>query len=230
MKIMKRLVLFVEGDADVDAVPILVRKILTDLDLWDSVILEKAPFRIGSSYSISGKHKAKWVNHLKSAMKRRDVGGVLVILDGDADDWEGQKPFCASIAARTLVERAKETGAGTTYSLGLVFACLEYESWLLAVVESLAGKRLSDGRSGVLAGTQRYEGDLESAPRGAKEKFNDLLGRVYKETLDQAELTKLVDLAEIRERGMRSFTRLETAIKQLAGACKSGSHLATPPS
>ena len=226
---MRRLVLFVEGDGDVEAVPILVKRLLTEFALWDSVQLDKAAFRIGGVENVSGKNQERWGRRLNAALKRHDVGGILVILDGDARRWEG-KPFCAAEAARELTDRARETGAGSVYSLGVVFACREFESWLLAGIESLAGQRLSDGRPGVRAGATAPKGDLEKVPRGAKEAIGKLMPSGYKETLDQAELTSLVDIGQIRQRGLRSFSRLEVAIQQLAQACKTGVHIATPPS
>lgn len=226
---MKRLVMFVEGEGDLEAVPILVKRLLRELGLRDSLLPDEHPFRIGGVERISGKqqHQRRWVNHLKAALKRPNVGGVLVVLDGDARAWEG-KPFCAAHAARTLVSRAKESGAGITYSLGFVFACCEYETWLLAGLESLAGRRLPDGRSGVHASAPPLEGDLERSPRGAKESLGERMPTGYKPSLDQAELTKLVDIEQVRSRGLRSFARLENAIKQLAEACKTGVHVATP--
>jgi hypothetical protein len=46
----------------------------------------------------------------------------------------------------------------------------------------------------------------------------------------RAELNKLVDLEFVRHRGLRSFARLELAVRQLADACRTGKHVATPPS
>jgi hypothetical protein len=228
---MKRLVLFVEGDGDIRAVPLIVKRLLSQYVLWDSVQLDENPFRIGGVERISGKqeHQKNWLRHLRSALKRHEVGGVLVVLDGDAKFWEGG-PFCAAKAAQALVERAKETGAGKTYSLGIAFACREFETWFLAGIKSLAGKRLSDGRPGVQLDPPEWAGDLEKEPRGAKEALRKTMPNGYKETLDQIELTKLLDLDQVRRRGLKSFARLERAIKQLAEACKTGKHVATPPS
>jgi hypothetical protein len=50
----------------------------------------------------------------------------------------------------------------------------------------------------------------------------------YKPTRDQAELTRLIDLDEIRSQGMRSFRRLESAVKEMVGAIRSGVHMVTP--
>lgn len=209
------------------AVPLLVKRILSDLQLWDFVILDERPFQIGELNSISGRKENRWPNLLKAALKRGNVGAVLAIIDGDSKRWEGGT-FCPAIAARLLSQRARTAGAGTTFSMAFVFACSEYETWLLAGVESLAGKTLSDGRPGVRAGEGQIVGDLESAPRDAKRALGELMTNGYKPTLDQAELTKLLDLSVLRRRGLRSFTRLESAIKLLAEACRTASHISSP--
>ena len=50
----------------------------------------------------------------------------------------------------------------------------------------------------------------------------------YKPTRDQAELTRLVDLNMIRQQGMRSFRRLESAVGDLVKAIRCGEHAVTP--
>ena len=76
---MKRLVLFVEGDGDVQAVPILVKRLLSEFGLWDSIQLDENPFRIGGVERISGRqeHQQLWVNRLRAALKRCDVAQCL---------------------------------------------------------------------------------------------------------------------------------------------------------
>lgn len=226
---MKRLILFVEGRGDVNAVPILVKKIVTEGGGWESMFLDPNPFRIRGVENLVLNANETWLKLLRAALKRPKVAGIVVVLDGDARRWEG-RPFCAGQVACTLVERAKAVGAGRLFSLGFVFACCEFETWLLAGVESLAGKRLSDGRPGVAAGTQIFEGELEVAPRNAKGELGRLMNTGYKATLDQAELTTLLDLGVVRQRGLRSFVRLERAVKQLTDAGRTGEHIATPPS
>lgn len=50
----------------------------------------------------------------------------------------------------------------------------------------------------------------------------------YKPARDQAALTQIVNPETIRQRGLRSFRRLENAIRQLAKAFKSGTHVVSP--
>jgi hypothetical protein len=221
---MRRLVLFVEGDGDKLAVPVLVKRLITDLGLWDGIQLDPNPFVIGGSDAVLGSEKKiqRWLNLLRAANKRHNVGGILQVLDGDSPR------LCARNDAARLVESAKEIGAGTTFSLACVFALLEYETWLLAGIESLAGLKRSDGRPGVRADAVKPEGDIESAPRDAKGKLGELMISGYKQMKDQAALTELVSLDTIRSSGPRSFKRLESALRQLALAFQTGKHVSTP--
>ena len=45
-----------------------------------------------------------------------------------------------------MAESAAKIGAGRDFSLAVVFACVEYETWLIAGTESLAGRTFKDGR------------------------------------------------------------------------------------
>jgi len=221
---LKRIVLFVEGDSDLDAVPVLVRRILNEINPWEYLWLDHDAFRVHGVENLSGNNQHKWLNWLGTAYKRGNVGAILLLLDGDADKFEGQL-FCASIAARTLAERARDAGAGKLFSLACVFACRELESWLIAGVESLRGKLLPDGRSGVRSHAPLPEADTEITPRGAKEWLDGQMDRGYKSSTDLQPLTQLLDLNCVRKRNPRSFRRLENAVHQLAEAIRTGNHI-----
>jgi hypothetical protein len=119
---MKRLVLLVEGEGDVQAVPSLVGRLLTQLpdDCQGQLFLDNAPMRIGGVHQITGKKQGDLVRHLGNAMKRPKLGAAMLVLDGDADRIEG-RPFCAVEVARTLAQRATGAGAGATFSFAAVF-------------------------------------------------------------------------------------------------------------
>ncbi len=93
---------------------------------------------------------------------------------------------------------------------------MEFESWLIAGAESLAGKRFEDGRMEFPRSVPEIPNNPETAPRDAKGWFRGLMKKTgYSPTRDQAELTRLVDLNAIRGRRMRSFRRLESAVSEL---------------
>lgn len=223
----KRLVLFVEGEGDREAVPVLVRRLLTELKAWDSVFLDPRPFEVGSLGKLVKKDCRNWIRWLQAAAKRGSLGGVLLLLDGDEDRVAG-KLFCAAEAARMLAREARQARAGELFSVAAVFACQEFESWLIAGVESLAGEKFSDGRPGVTGGTTPPAQDLELTPRDAKRWLSRVIQSGYNPPRDQAALTELVDLDLIRSRPMRSFRRLESAIQELVTAARSDTPVATP--
>jgi hypothetical protein len=94
---MKRLVLFVEGEGEADAMPILVRRILTDQNAWasGSVLLDDKPFRVGHITKLLKNECGEWKRKLGASSKRRDLGGVLLVLDGDVERIGGSA-FCAA--------------------------------------------------------------------------------------------------------------------------------------
>jgi hypothetical protein len=222
----KRLVPFVEGKGDEEAVPALLKRLLTQRRAWDVVSLDR-PFTVGNVGRLVRQDGADWVRWLKAAARtRRPLGAVLLVMDGDVDRLLG-KPFCPRDLGCYLSRRACEAGGGRTFSVASVFALREYESWLIAGVESLAGKLLPNGRAGVRAGVVPPGGDLE-AMRDAKGWLNRQMASGYKPTTDQKPLTELADIDLIRRRNLRSFRRLASAVEQLVGAVRTGVHVATP--
>jgi len=160
-------------------------------------------------------------------MKRSNVGGVLLILDGDVRKV-GRGTVCAAKVAKALAKEAIPVGGGSIFSVATVFARQEYESWLIAGIESFAGKTLPDGRAAAPADVEVPDGDLEESPRNAKGWLGSVVQGGYKPTRDQAALTDLLDLGFVRDRGLRSFRRLESAVAELVAAIRSDSHVVTP--
>lgn len=223
---MKRIVLFVEGEGEAIAVPKLVGKLLTERGAWDVVILDESPFRVGEiSKLVKGDYR-EWKRKLAAALKRTNVGGVLLLLDGDIKRL-GNADFCAANVAKSLAAEAVSVGAGSTFSVASVFARQEFESWLIAGFESFAGKTFPDGRIAP-ANIALPAGDLEETPRDAKGWLNKVINGGYKPTRDQETLTQWLDPQIVRDRGIRSFRRLESAVSELVTAIRSGDHVATP--
>ncbi|HXG12219.1 MAG TPA: DUF4276 family protein [Gemmataceae bacterium] len=228
MSSLKRLVLFVEGQGDEDAVPVLVRQLLTEYNAWDCLFLDPNPFRVKKVTDLIGRNEKNWRRYLGAARKRSNLGGILLLLDGDVR-LAKRRSFCARDIGCELSRLARQEGAGSLFSVASVLALQEFESWLIAGIDAIAGKPLPDGRPGVRAGTTAPAGDLEVTPRDAKQWLRQHMDSGYKPTTDQEPLTRLLieDLGPLRARGMRSFRRLESALKQLV-AVRSGRHVATP--
>ncbi|MCS7305590.1 MAG: DUF4276 family protein [Thermoguttaceae bacterium] len=233
----RRLVLMVEGEGDVEAVPMLVKRLLAKLGAFDLLSLAPHPIRVGTYSKICKDRFADWRRYLNVCRKRRDFGAALLLLDGDSHCiWTRQgplkeegkkKPFCAMQAAQILAEEAQAEGAGSLFSVAVVFACQEFESWLIAGAESLVGRRFPDGRMVFPDRTPDIPPNPEIAPRDAKSWLGKRIPTGYNAPRDQANLAEMVDLELIRPR-MRSFRRLESAVKQLVEAIRSGQAVVTP--
>ena len=229
---MKRLVLLGEGHGEVAALPVLVSRLLKEKDTSNSLFVDRDVVRTSPSRLVRwDKPKQKpdhseWISRITLASRRREVGGVLAVYDGDATMFPAgsSNAFCASTAAKSMAAAAVSAGAGKMFSLCVVFACSEYETWLVAGAESLAGRQLQDGRLALPADIRFPTGDPES--HGKRWLEDNCLN--YRPTRDQAPLTELLDFELVRTRKLRSFLRLEHAIAQLIEAVANGRHISTP--
>jgi hypothetical protein len=105
------------------------------------------------------------------------------------------------------------------FPVAVVLAFREYESLFLPCIERIAGRPI-EGAGGPRPGLRqgaRYEGDFE-AKRGVKEWLTSQMaeGRAYKPSVDQLPLTRMVDFALVREKGLPWFGTLERALEFLA--------------
>jgi hypothetical protein len=227
---MKRLVLVGEGYGEVSALPVLVRRLLQEKDTRHTLFVDheviRGPYPVKWDKQAAILNYSKWVSRVALAAQRGEVGGVLAIYDGDlpALPAGSGSRFCAATAARAMTDAAAGVGAGKLFSLAVVFACVEYETWIIAGIESLAGKKRKDGRPVLPSNLKFPPGEPES--HGKRWLEQNCPG--YRPTLDQSALTKLLDLNVVRAKDLRSFKRLDHAIDQLLAAVGSGSHISTP--
>ncbi|MFA4943838.1 MAG: DUF4276 family protein [Lentisphaeria bacterium] len=221
----KELALMVEGESEEISVPGLVTKLLDRLGGRDVLYVGKV-MRVGELHGlVKGGSEDEFLRFVRRAALLRNLGAVLLLLDGDAKAKHpihtsaGKKEFCAKEIGPFLASRAKnETPAGTKFSFAVVFARQEFESWLLAGCPELADQ------------LQSPIDDLEKAPRDAKGKIGELTNAAYKETTHQPHYTHQLDIDRILGRNpkMRSFHRLENALRQLTAAVRSGNPVSTP--
>ncbi|MGO8676373.1 MAG: hypothetical protein ACLQVX_10945 [Limisphaerales bacterium] len=123
-----------------------------------------------------------------------------------------------------MAAKGKEIGAGRSFSLSVVFACVEYETWLIAGIESLRGRPTPDGRFLIPKTATFPLGEAEShAKRWLERNCPD-----YRPNRDQSALTELFDLSCVRSKKLRSFRRFEHALEQLIEAAVTGSHISSP--
>lgn len=183
---MTRLCCIVEGHADVQAVPILVRRWCERRGVAVEVV---RPVRVSRTKVIREGELERAV--ALAALKAGAGGAVLVFLDAD-DDRSCQ-------LAPALLARAGPVCRGLP--VGIVLAEREKEAWFLAAIESLRGRRTirEDATSPTAAETIR----------DAKGRLASMMARPYSATTDQPALAALVDLdlARARAPSCEKFTR-----------------------
>jgi hypothetical protein len=195
------IVTIVEGPGEVEALPILLRRIFEEK--------QKYQFNIQKPINAHGlgnlTKRDGFENFLKVALKRPSCDAILVLIDADVE--------CARDIAKDMANRALIHNPHT--ATAVVAAKYRYENWFLASLETLSSKR---GLISELPTIIDPEGI--SNPKNWLTKHKDQ-GRIYKETLDQAPMSQLIDINLAQERS-RSFRRLVNAVGELLDSISSG--------
>ncbi len=186
----------VEGQGDEAAVPLLLRRLLSEAQA--SGIEVGRPHRRRRTQLVK---KDSLQSAVQVAALREDCVGILILFDADDD--------CPKELAPTLEEWAREAAGGKPCAV--VMANREYEAWFLASIESLRG------RAAILPNAASHP-DPEG-PRDAKGELERRMPRAasYSATVDQVALTAHLDL-ERAYRRCRSFRKLVSAFGALASA------------
>lgn len=125
---MTQIIAIVEGDSEVKALPILMRRLAsewTDRYIHVDVL---PPIRVKRDRFIN--KKAESERHLNlAASKSGEDGWILVLLDADDD--------CPAQLGKEILERAQQCIPHRQVSV--VVANREYEAWFLASAQSLNG-------------------------------------------------------------------------------------------
>lgn len=209
-----RIVPIVEGDGEVEAVPLLLRRLFHDTKSRYEFEILRAKNANGRGNLTKDGGIEKF---LKYAQLETNVAGIMVFLDADED--------CAKDIALNIAGRAKELHMGVPVTV--ICPAHEYEAWFLASLDTISGVRIK-GREGINSGTS-YAGEVEEV-RSVKGWLSRNMpeGRAYRETEDQVALTQLLDFALVHERS-RSFRRLEHAIDEILNAIDNNyPHIITP--
>ena len=184
-----RVVSIVEGDGEVAALPVLLRR----LGEWRTpgIYLDVAvPIRV---------HRDRFLNKddefkrflLLAAGKCGEDGWILIMLD--ADD------ACPAEMGRDILDRARTCVPHRQISV--VLANREYEAWFIAAAESLSGHR------GFQCNLAESIVDAET-PRDAKGWLKERMsGGTYGEVTDQPAFSARLDLQQAHDRS-RSFRKL----------------------
>lgn len=189
-----RLYAVVEGEGEVSAVPVLLRRLVHD-EAGCHYVQVGPPLR-------RRQHEFQRAEALQKAVKlaalQPDCAGVLVLFDGE--------DICPAQVGAQVLGWARE--AAGTVPCEVVVAYREYETWFLAALESLRGRcRIApDAHAPTDPEARRNaKGELEThMPAGAS----------YSPTIHQARLTAALDLGQVHRRS-RSFRKLTKAVGSL---------------
>jgi hypothetical protein len=186
----------VEGYGEVEAVPVLIRRIASNLNPELTIIIER-PIRAPRNKVVKAGELERVVE--LAARNIRGQGAIFIILDSDDN--------CPAELGPALLDRAAQTRSDLP--IAVVLANYEFEAWFLAAAESLRGRR-------------GLRNDIH--PPNDPEAIHDAKGwlsgrmennRTYRETRDQPALTELFDLE--RARHVDSFDKCYREIVRLLG-------------
>lgn len=206
-----KIVPITEGDSEVEAVPILIRRWL-----WEEK--QRYDIQIQRPYNTHGSPKliSDFERFLKLAQIEPDCAGILVLKD--------EEDNCAVDVAQDLAKRA--IALKLKVPVVIICAVREYEAWFLASLATIAGATIKGNV--LITSNVTYEGEIENkrdVKGWLKSQFPK--GRTYKETIDQVALTQKINFSLARQNS-RSFHRFEHALEELIAAIDDNTTLVTP--
>jgi hypothetical protein len=193
--ITPRIASVVEGHGEVQALPVLLRRLCAEINpnVWVDL---PTPYRVGRDSLVAPRGIESIVDRALSQI--RGVTGLLVLIDADDD--------CPASLGPDLLSRA--CGARSDVPIAVVLANREFEAWFLAAAVSLSG------RQNLAAGLEAPP-DPE-LPRGCKEWLTRHRqdGQPYRPKHDQAGLAAVFDLHAARGNAA-SFDKLWRDVEYL---------------
>lgn len=185
---MTTIVSIVEGDGEVSALPILLRRLATERGPVATVDIPQ-PIRVRRDKFLNKEGEFRR-QLLLAAAKCGGDGWILIVLDADDD--------CPATLGAQIYQRAQQYVPHRR--LSVVLANREFEAWFIAAAQSLHGVR---GFS--IAPEERVEAET---PRNAKGWIRTHMPeKTYSEILDQPAFTARIDLQQAFDNS-RSFRQL----------------------
>jgi hypothetical protein len=185
-----RIVCIVEGDGEVGAVRVVLRRLLAQHQRFEVEISE--PIRVQRDRFLNKPDEQQRLLRLANA--KADGGLVLILLDADDD--------CPVELAKRVKESARQWV--TQADLQVVIANREFEAWFLAAARSLAGQR---GLASDLAPPSNPD-----SIRNAKGWLGErMTGASYRPTSDQPALAATFDMEAAK--ASRSFRKFLSVIE-----------------
>ena len=170
----------VEGHGEVEAVPVLVRRISWELYPEITIIVE-TPIRAPRYLVVKDGELESRIE--LAAQKIGGRGAIFIILDSEEN--------CPANLGPALLQRATQTR--NDIPIAVVIAKNEFEGWFLAAAESLRGKR---GLKDDIASPNNPEG-IRDAKKWLSQRMED--DKTYSETTDQPALAAQFDLQQARQ-------------------------------
>lgn len=190
-----RIACIVEGHGEVEAIPVLLRRIVLAVDPTLTPQIQ-TPIRVKRQRLFE---LNEFERIIQLAHEVAGVDGVIIcVLDADDD--------CPAEKCHWIRSEAERIIPGVT--IRAVMAKLEFEAWFIAAAESIAGCR---GLQPALVAP-----DYSENIRGCKEWLSRNMnrGRNYRPTVDQAALAAQFDIETARIRS-RSFLKLYRDVESL---------------
>lgn len=180
----------VEGDGEVSALPILLRRLAAEL-APATMVHPLQPIRVRRDRFLNKDDEFRR-QLLLAAAKSGEDGWILIVLDADDD--------CPKTLGIDIFQRAQQYVPHRKVSV--VLANREFEAWFIAAAASLNGSR-----GFAVAPNERIEAET---PRNAKGWIREhMQGGKYSEILDQPAFAAKFDLQEAFNNS-RSFRKLCT--------------------
>lgn len=193
----------VEGHGEVQAIGNLLSRLSRDMGITNLIF--NNPIRIPNIHKNEGLERA-----CEIARTNPKTRGLLII----RDDEDNCPAFVAPNASKIIKDLK------LPFPTSYVILYREYETLFLASIESIRGNQITDvsgiKRDGIIENTESLV-DLEG-PRDAKGWLSNNMpaNRVYKPTLDQLPLTRMIDFNLIRQKNLPCFGSLERALSHLS--------------
>ena len=132
---MVTVISIVEGKGEVEAVPVLLRRIATCV-LPNGHVNVPRPIRVQRNKILKDDQLERTVEFAARKLGQGEQGGILILLDADDD--------CPREIAAEMLSRAHAVRPDR--GIRVVLAKREYETWFLAAAHSIDGRRQIDDR------------------------------------------------------------------------------------
>jgi hypothetical protein len=192
----------VEGRGEIDAVPVLLRRLAAVFDPSLAIDMSNSVIRVPRQRLVREGEVERSVELLARRIRR--PGGIILLVDSDDD--------CPAQLGPALLARAR--AARPDIPVGVVLAKMEFEAWFIGAAESLRGRR---GLSQQMISHSDPE-SLRAAKGWLDQHMPD--NRCYSETRDQPSLTAQFSLGAARS-SCPSFDKCHREVAALLAQCTS---------